>query len=202
MKKEEVHKVVVHNFVNLIEKSQNIDSLSIFLPLFVSIASSFYTLISQSVRQAQWRTKPPCVSDIRLFFELALRSMTIRPFMASLVAWIIRQVQCPSRVCSLLGLYPSTGAVPFFMSAAVCSTPWPCVDCIHLWWSLHSPDRLPWQMLCYHVDNVFREPSFRYLLFMRLFWICLPEATHFSYANVAWCCDSCHYLVRTLRCNQ
>jgi len=36
MKKEEVHKIVVHNFVNSIEEPHNIDPSPYFSPLFVS----------------------------------------------------------------------------------------------------------------------------------------------------------------------
>ena len=44
MKKEVVHKVVVHNFVNLIEKSHKIDFLSIF---FTSVCLRRFFLLTR-----------------------------------------------------------------------------------------------------------------------------------------------------------
>ena len=96
MKKEVVHKVVVHNFVNLIEKSHKIDSLSIFSPLFVCVASSFYTHICQSIRQTQKRTKPSYTSGwhYSLFYVAAAYCNSTFPLCHLLRESCLLDVQC------------------------------------------------------------------------------------------------------------
>ena len=111
-------------------------------------------------------------------------------------------VQCQCLHLFIIVLVRLNWSFPFFMSASMCSPSWLMLMINICNGSLHSPDTVALITALYSVVYVFRKPTFRYLLFMRLFWICSSEATHFFNANLAWCCDNCHYLVRSLRCDQ
>lgn len=58
---------------------------------------------------------------------------------------------------------------PFFMSAPMCSPSWLMLMINICNGSLHSPDTAALITALYSVVYVFRKPTFRYLLFMRLF---------------------------------
>lgn len=58
---------------------------------------------------------------------------------------------------------------PFFMSASMCSPSWLMLMINICNGSLHSPDTAALIIALYSVVYVFRKPTFRYLLFMRLF---------------------------------
>ena len=142
------------------------------------------------------------LDDILLF--LMWLQLIATPLFHYATCYVIMIARCTMSMLNLfiIVLVRLNWSFPFFMSVPMYSTSWLMLMINICNGSLHSPDTAALKTALYSVVYVFRKPTFRYLLFMRLFWICSSEATHFFNANLAWCCDNCHYLVRSLRCDQ
>lgn len=172
--------------------------------MLVCVASSFYTHICQSIRQTQKRTKPPYTFGWHssLFNAAAAYCNSTFPRRYLFCESYLLDVQCQCLHLFIIVLVRLNWSFPFFMSAPMCSTSWLMLMINICNGSLHSSGTAALITALRSIVYVFRKPTFRYLLFMRLFWICSSEATHFFSANLAWCYDNCHYLVRSLRCDQ
>ena len=113
-----------------------------FSPLFVCVASSFYTHICQSICQTQKRTKPSYTSGwhYSLFNVAAAYCNSTFPLCHLLRESCLLDVQCQCLHLFIIVLVRLNWSFLFFMSAPMCSPSWLMLMINICNGSLHSPD--------------------------------------------------------------